>query len=509
VNGFADVGLHAALVRALDRAGIEEPTALQRAAIPVLRRGGNAVLHGSPGAGLTLTWGLPLLDGLATSDTPLADAVAALVVVATDARASAVASTLAQLAGEADADAGFRDLRIRALVRGWNDAAAAHVLIASLGAVVHALPSSQLKLDAVRVVVLENVPALLGVEGEAALETLLVTVPREAQRIAVTGEPTRAVLHLIATHVRRALQFPTNRAAAEESAVTTGSVSYLVVPEAAKADALARLLGRPRNEAPVITARTAQRADAFAHALELRGYAVVRSGAGPADAIIRHGVRPPAGARIACDVPFDAEGLRALDAEDGLVLIQPSEIPHLRAIARQAGRELHAVGRERSGRDALAAFRAQVRKAMEDEDIELHLAALEPLFADHAPEEVAAALSALLRRRAPAPPTERPAPRAASPYVRIFVSAGQRDGIRAGDLVGAITAEAQIPGDRIGRIEIRDTFSVIEIDADTAQKVIRALNGTTYRGRSLRVDYDRRPAAGSPGPRRKPHRPPT
>ena len=76
---------------------------------------------------------------------------------------------------------------------------------------------------------------------------------------------------------------------------------------------------------------------------------------------------------------------------------------------------------------------------------------------------------------------------------------GSRDNVRAGDLVGAITGEAGITGAQVGKIELRDTFSVVEVAADVADRVIKALNGTTMRGRALRVDYDRRSTAPRPG----------
>jgi len=82
------------------------------------------------------------------------------------------------------------------------------------------------------------------------------------------------------------------------------------------------------------------------------------------------------------------------------------------------------------------------------------------------------------------------------------VSVGSRDGVGPGDLVGAITGEANVQGGNIGRIEIRDTFSIVEVAGDVAERVIQALNGITLRGRSLRVDYDRRPSPAARGPER-------
>ena len=64
---------------------------------------------------------------------------------------------------------------------------------------------------------------------------------------------------------------------------------------------------------------------------------------------------------------------------------------------------------------------------------------------------------------------------------KLFVSLGSKDDIKAGDLVGAITGEAGIRGDQIGRIEIRETFSRVEVAREAADRVIGALNGTTVR----------------------------
>jgi ATP-dependent RNA helicase DeaD len=147
--------------------------------------------------------------------------------------------------------------------------------------------------------------------------------------------------------------------------------------------------------------------------------------------------------------------------------------------------------------------------ALREEDLGAQLLVLEPLFDEFSPAEVAAAAIALLRRRlAPGPTPSAAAPRAAAgaaahavpatesgpapaTWARLFVGLGSRDAIRPGDLVGAIAGEADIPGSSVGRIDIRDNFSIVEVQAEVADKVIGALNGTTMKGRSLRVDYDR------------------
>ena len=59
----------------------------------------------------------------------------------------------------------------------------------------------------------------------------------------------------------------------------------------------------------------------------------------------------------------------------------------------------------------------------------------------------------------------------------MFIGAGNRDSVKVGDLVGAITGETGIAGGQIGKIEIRGSFSLVEIDSQVVDRVIEKLNG--------------------------------
>jgi ATP-dependent RNA helicase DeaD len=73
---------------------------------------------------------------------------------------------------------------------------------------------------------------------------------------------------------------------------------------------------------------------------------------------------------------------------------------------------------------------------------------------------------------------------------RIFIGAGRMAGVRPGDLVGAIANEAGIESRAIGAIQIADRFSLVEVRAEVAGDVIRALRGTTIMGRKVTVRKD-------------------
>lgn len=82
-------------------------------------------------------------------------------------------------------------------------------------------------------------------------------------------------------------------------------------------------------------------------------------------------------------------------------------------------------------------------------------------------------------------------PGSGGPWVRLFVGGGRQDGLRPGDLVGAITNEAGVPGSVIGAIRIDEAFALVDVHASVADPVIRALRDATIRGRRLPVRVDR------------------
>lgn len=74
---------------------------------------------------------------------------------------------------------------------------------------------------------------------------------------------------------------------------------------------------------------------------------------------------------------------------------------------------------------------------------------------------------------------------------RLYVGIGRQGGLRPGDLVGAIANEAGLDARAIGAIDIADRFSLVEVPAASADEVIRALRGTSLRGKRVMVRRDR------------------
>lgn len=511
-HDFAEAGVSGALAEAAASAGYERMTPLQAAAFPVLRRGGNVVLHASSGAGVTAAFGLPLMDRLGAESGAggaLEHGPGALVLAATPERAEAVAATLSTLAGASG-------LAIRTTAPGWR-LAGADIVVTTADGALREVRTSALKLGSVQAVVMLDLSEQLELTAVEALTTLVALLPRDAQRVVTSASLEGAVEAFIEAHVRRPLTVPARPAdpAAERPREPVGQIGYVVLAETEKPHMLARLLEGVAGDV-VVRARTAPRAERVLAELSRRGI-------GPAgDARLRvAGFDADAGTAdrvVSYDVPFAADELRRFHENGGTVFVTPAELPHFHRLAREVPFTVKQRRAKTFDATVLDAYRATITAALETEDLTAQLLVLEPLFEGASAEEVAAALSALLRRRTPVAPNVSPAPAAvdspagpaprdagAAGYTRLFMSIGSRDDIRPGDLVGAITGEAGIKGDQVGRVDIRDSFSVVEVAASAADRVIRALNGTTMRGRSLRVDYDRKAAGGAgaarPGPR--------
>jgi ATP-dependent RNA helicase DeaD len=493
VSAFGDLGLRSELADAAEAAGFDAPTSLQRAAVPVLRRGGNVVLVAGSGSGATTAWILGMLDrlaGEAVTDSAAAggpDSPRALVLTGTEDRAARIARSLLTLSGGLD-------LPVRAVAPAWSGQGGSAVLVVPLGTAARSIRESVLKLRGIEVVVLDHLSALLESPDGNSFADILAAIPGGAQRVVVTPRWTKEIERFAEAHARRAVTIPPRQADPQLAKPPTpqGTVSYVIASANEKPDALARLLRRKRTHPPTIMARSVRRARWFATELRARGFSIDASDDSDATVVAQHDTER---ALIAADVPFDARSLASLDLEDGVVVIEPAELAHLQSIAAEAGITLQPVG-GRPARGATAKYLEEIRAAIRDLDVDANLALLDPLFDEFPAAEIAAGLSAMLRAgrsadtRTPEPAEDRP-----MSFVRLFVSAGSKDGIRPGDLVGAITGEASVAGDHIGKIEMRDTFSVVEIASDSADRVIRAMNGTTLRGRSLRVDYDRKQAS--------------
>jgi hypothetical protein len=75
--------------------------------------------------------------------------------------------------------------------------------------------------------------------------------------------------------------------------------------------------------------------------------------------------------------------------------------------------------------------------------------------------------------------------------VRLFVSAGRSRRVFPREILGLINTKTAIPKEDIGAIRILDNYSFVQVRSTVADRIIEALNGCSFRGRTLSVNYAR------------------
>ena len=76
-------------------------------------------------------------------------------------------------------------------------------------------------------------------------------------------------------------------------------------------------------------------------------------------------------------------------------------------------------------------------------------------------------------------------------WMKVFVNVGLKDRAAAKDLVGALIKEVGLEKTDIGRIEVKESFSLVDISAASAERAVAKLAGLTIRGRRVTAKLDR------------------
>jgi hypothetical protein len=172
-----------------------------------------------------------------------------------------------------------------------------------------------------------------------------------------------------------------------------------------------------------------------------------------------------------------------------VVLIASSQLPYLKAVAALTPLVL-APSADRA-QDRNAALRERIAERLGRGEVDAELTLLEPLFERWDPAEVAAALLALSRQ--PSAVGEDTADVTAAPdqWVKVFVNVGKKDRAGAKDLVGALIKEVGLEKGQIGRIDLRESFALVEVAPAAAETVVRRMTGVTIKGKRVAAKVDR------------------
>ena len=544
IEHFSDLDLPAPILQALDEVGYETPTPIQGQTIPHLLKGLDVLGHAPTGTGKTAAFALPLLARL----DPRSRHVQAMVLTPTRELAIQVAEAFRRYAGHLrDFHVlpiyGGQDYpsQVRPLKRGVQ------VVVGTPGRVMDHMRRGTLKLDALKTLVLDEADEMLRMGFIEDVEWILEKTPEARQIALFSATMPKEIQRIAHNHLRKPEEV---RIQAKTATAETIRQRYWQVSGLHKLDALTRILEVEPYGAIIIFVRTKSMTQELGDKLQARGHAaaaingdmpqkmreqqIERLKSGDLDILVATDVaaRGLDVERIShvinYDIPHDTEAYihrigrtgRAGRQGDAILFVSPREKRLLYAIekhTRQKIQRLELPSTEMVNNRRIANFKQRITDTLAEEGLEFMQSLLEQYRQEHniPAIEIAAALAKLTlgdqpllmgeqkerhqderrnHRHDQADHRETRSHRekalmgdVEAGMERFSLAVGHRNQVKPGNIVGAIANEAGVDSQHIGRIEIHDEHTLIDLPAGMPDDVFHHLKNVWVCGRKLNI----------------------
>jgi ATP-dependent RNA helicase DeaD len=263
---FTELGLSPELLKAIDKIGFEEASPIQSAAIPPLLAGADVVGQSQTGSGKTAAFAIPAIERV---DAAIA-ATQVIILCPTRELAVQVAEEVAKLALF---KRGVRELPIyggqsyQRQFRGLQQGA--HIVIGTPGRVMDHLDRGTLKLDDIKMVILDEADRMLDMGFLDDIKKILSHAPATRQTVLFSATLPRPIIELIKTFTRD----PVN-VRIESQALTVPAIdqTYYEVDRRSKLEVLCRLIDLQDIKFGLIFCSTKMMVDELTEHLAARGY---------------------------------------------------------------------------------------------------------------------------------------------------------------------------------------------------------------------------------------------
>jgi ATP-dependent RNA helicase DeaD len=272
--GFTGLGLDDSIVATLTELGYEEPTPIQREAIPILLSGRDILGQAATGTGKTAAFALPIVQHVASLTEKDRHAPSAFILVPTRELAMQVAEAIHRY-GKSH---GVRVLpiyggqamqqQLRSLRRGVD------VIVATPGRVLDHIRRKSVDLNSVRTVVLDEADEMLDMGFAEDLDAILTALPKERQTALFSATIAPRIASIAKSHLNNPARITIAREPAAAGAKAKVREVAYVVPKQHKAEALGRVLDMESPASAIVFCRTRTEVDHLTEVLGARGYGV-------------------------------------------------------------------------------------------------------------------------------------------------------------------------------------------------------------------------------------------
>lgn len=517
---FEDLHLSREIQRAVAEMGFEEATPIQSQSIPFMLEGRDVLGQAQTGTGKTAAFGIPILERIDSASRVLQAAI----VCPTRELAIQVAEEIKKLAkykkgieilpiyGGQSIDRQLKGLRH-----------GVQIIIGTPGRIMDHMRRRTLKMESVKIVVLDEADEMLDMGFRDDIEAILKQVPKQRQTILFSATMPRAILEL-------AKRYQNNpqiiKLVHKELTAPKIDQVYFEVKEAAKAEVLSRLVDTHNLKLSLVFCNTKRRVDDVVETLNARGYLAEGLHGDLSqhqrDRVMSKFRKGAVEILVATDVAargIDVEDIEAVFNYD----VPQDEEYYIHRIGRtgRAGRAGRAftfvVGRDiykikdiqkytnakiklqkvPSAVDVAEVktnlLLEKIKGAIDEGHLGHYVSLIERIIdEDYTSLDVAAAL---LKLSMDEKPREEPAKGrgmedtgAEEGMVRFFVNIGSKQRVQAKDIVGTIAGVTNIPGKAIGAVDIFDEYTFVEVSREFAKDIQRAMKDIKIKGRRINME---------------------
>jgi ATP-dependent RNA helicase DbpA len=453
MNSFSELPLSEPLLKALAELEYAEMTPVQAASLPAILGGRDVVAQAKTGSGKTAAFALGLLSSLDATTAK----VQGLVLCPTRELADQVSREIRRLASS------IPNVKVTTLCGGVPRRThinslthEPHIAVGTPGRILDLLKKKALPVQMLKVLVLDEADRMLDMGFADAIGEIVEHTPSKRQTLMFSATMPNPIRQFSRQFQREPLDVTIK---SDADAVMIEQTFYEVQPQD-KVNALAILLTNFRPESAVVFCNTRQDVRDVHEALVAQGFSALALH-GEQEQREREEMLVRFANRSCCVLIATDVAARGLDIKELPMVINFD-------VATDADTHLHRVGRTgRAGSRGIALTLCAPRDAMrtraiaEQQGADLHWSKL-PRPANGAPALIA-------------------------PFITIAVDAGRTDKLRPGDLLGALTGDAGLPGDAVGKIDVFPTRSYVAIARNWHGKAVERLRAGKIKGRTFRI----------------------
>lgn len=521
---FDELQLSKELLKSIHDLGYEEATPIQSQAIPFIQEGRDIIGQAQTGTGKTAAFGIPVLERVDPANRKLQ----AVILCPTRELAIQVAEELQKLSKykrgiELLAIYGGQpiDRQIRALHRGVQ------IIIGTPGRVIDHLQRGTLKMDLVKMVVLDEADEMLDMGFREDIELILEKTPENRQTILFSATMPREILDLT-----KRFQHDPQLVKVVHKTLTVPSIEqyYFDVKEQAKPEVLARIIDTYNLKLTLVFCNTKRKVDELVANLQTRGYSADGLHGdlkqNQRDTVMGKFRRGVLEILVATDVAARGIDVDNVEAVFNYDLPQDEEY-YIHRIGRtgRAGKTGRAfsfvVGRDiykirdiqQFTKTKIISQKVPTLSDVEEVRINLLLEKVkETIDAGHLgkysrwieglqnEDYVSLDVAAALLKMAFGEDTQTELEAedelndtgAAPGMVRLFLNIGRNQRVQAKDIVGSIASQTVVPGKLIGAINIYDKYTFVEVPKEYAREVMMMMKDNQIKGNRVNIEPAKR-----------------